>query len=136
MDSIQYRDGFNYQLDADYKTILTFGPPKEIKTYHVKFHPDGILEIKKGYAWDGPSGPTFDTKTFMRGSLIHDVLYQLIRMGELPMDYRRAADAELKDCCLADGMTKIRAWWVHKALDYAGRSAALPSATKRIHRAP
>jgi len=136
MDSIQYREGFKYQLDADYKTILNFGAPKPIKTYNVQFLPDGILEIKRGYAWDGPSGPTIDTKTFMRGSLIHDVLYQLIRMGELPMDYRRAADAELKDCCIQDGMNKLRAWWVHKALDYAGRSAALPSATKRIHRAP
>ena len=136
MDSIQYRDGFKYQLDADYKTILNFGPPKFINTYYVKFDPACVLEIKKGYAWDGPSGPTIDTKTFMRGSLIHDVLYQLIRLGELPMDYRKKADEELKKCCLRDGMSKLRAWWVYKALEFAGRSAALPSAIKRIDRAP
>ena len=36
---------------------------------------EGLLIIRPGYAWDGPSGPTFDTPSFMRGSLIHDVLY-------------------------------------------------------------
>jgi len=136
MDSIQYRDGFDYQLDADYETKLSFGSHKIIKTYWVTFSPDGKLKVNKGYAWDGPSGPTIKTKNFMRGSLIHDVLYQLIRQGELPMFYRKAADEELRKCCLQDGMSKLRAWWVYKALEFAGRAAALPSATKRIHRAP
>jgi len=135
MDFIEYRAGFKYQLHADCKTTLTFGPPKAVKTYYILFS-EKQLEIKKGYAWDGPSGPTFDTKTFMRASLVHDALYQLIRMGELSMTYRKLADEELKSLCLADGMSKLRAWWVYRALEYAGRNAALPSSTKRIHRAP
>jgi len=136
MDSIEYKAGFIYQLHADYKTKLSFNPPKAIKTPRISLSQTGQLEIKRGYAWDGPSGPTFKTKTFMRGSLIHDALYQLIRMGELPMDFRRTVDAELKKDCLKDGMTKLRAWWVDKALEIAGRKAALPSSIKRIQRAP
>ena len=136
MEFIEYKGGFKYQLHADYRTRLSFGGPKLITIPHIVFFPDGWLDIKKGYAWDGPSGPTIDTKTFMRGSLVHDALYQLIRQGELAMSFRKHADDELKQICTVDGMTRLRAWWVHRALVRAGRAAALPSAIKRIHRAP
>jgi hypothetical protein len=134
---IEYRDGFNYEVFKDYKVKLSFGAPKQIKKHFVAFSVDGWLEISKGYSWDGPSGPTIDTKSFMRGSLVHDVLYQLMRQGDLDIKaYRDKADLELKRICLQDGMTKVRAWWVYKSLRFAGRGAALPSATKRINRAP
>ena len=55
----------------------------------------GHLIIKRSYAWDGPSGPTIDTKNFMRGSLVHDALYQLMRHEHLSSDeWRAVADLE------------------------------------------
>lgn len=86
----------------------------------------GKLTIKKGYAWDGPSGPTFDTKNFMRGSLIHDALYQLMREQVIPQDMRIKADEILREICLEDGMSEIRAWWVYQAVRTGGASSAKP----------
>ena len=79
----------------------------DIETDFISLSKDGILLIKKGYAWDGPSGPAFDTKSFMRASLIHDVLYQLIRLEKLSKEDRLIADLELKRICIEDGMNKI-----------------------------
>ncbi len=75
-----------------------------------------ILKVNARYAWDGPSGPTFDTKTFMRGSLFHDALCQLIREGLLDKKYRKYADQLLREICLEDGMSKFRAWYVYMAV--------------------
>ena len=74
------------------------------------------LNIHAHYAWDGPSGPTFDTKTFMRGSLFHDALCQLIGEGLLDKKYRKYADQLLRKICLEDGMSKFRAWYVYMAV--------------------
>ena len=52
----------------------------------------GKLNISAGYAWDGASGPTWDTPATMVPSLVHDVLYQGIREGLLPASRRFDAD--------------------------------------------
>ncbi len=88
----------------------------------------GQLRISAGYAWDGPSGPTFDTRNFMRGSLVHDALYQLMR--ERLLDHRKDrkhADKLLRIIVRKDGMSWIRAWWVYRAVRLFGGSAARPS---------
>ena len=133
---IEYKSGFKYQIHSDYRINLSFAPPKNIDTDYISFGLDGVLEIKKGYSSDGPSGPTIDTTNFMRGAFIHDALYQLIRLGELSMKYRALADQELRQCCLEDGMSSMRAWWIYNALKRGGRIAALPSSIKIINRAP
>ncbi len=72
----------------------------------------GTLTVFAGYAWDGASGPTFDTKSSMRASLAHDALYQLERAGHLGQEWRKVADEVLYRLCLADGMWpwRARAW--------------------------
>lgn len=77
---------------------------------------DGILHIKSHYAWDGASGPAIDTKNFMRGSVVHDALYQLMRQGLLDKKYRKAADMALRRICIKNGMGKLRAAWVYMAV--------------------
>ena len=74
---------------------------------------DGVLLIKKGYAWDGPSGPTIDIKSFMRGSLIHDALCQLIEEDKLNPAHRKSADLLLRKFCIEDGMWKPYAYLVY-----------------------
>lgn len=125
---IQYkkRRNYKYNLHSDcvYDTKLTTLQPKQLK--FIDFSDNGILTIKKGYSWDGPSGPAIDTKTFMRGSLIHDALYQLMREQVLPQKSREPADEILKTVCLEDGMSRFRAWYVYKAVRIFGASSAAP----------
>lgn len=123
---IFYKKGYKYQLSADYFHRLSFQcPPKFIDTKYIKLNSESSLLIADGYAWDGPSGPAIDTNNFMRGSLVHDALYQLIRNQYLDYDpYRKFADEELRKICLEDGMSKIRAWWVYRAVrDFGGPAA-------------
>jgi len=125
MRVIKYRDGYKYQLAEGYAVQTSIAPREHIATEYIILSTNGVLVINKGYAWDGPSGPTIDSKNFMRGSLVHDSLYQLMREGLLPEFWRDEADKELRRICIEDGMWKIRAWWVYRAVqDFGGSSAA------------
>jgi hypothetical protein len=91
---------------------------------------NGRLFISEGYSWDGPSGPTIDTRNFMQGSLVHDALYQLIREQYLDFEYREYADELLKEICLEDNMSTIRAFFVYWAVRLFGASSAKPDTLK------
>lgn len=137
MDYIRYKDGYKYQLCKTYTVWTGIRPPAAITTPFVCLSPDGLLRIRRGYAWDGPSGPAIDTHNFMRGSLVHDALYQLMREGYLDPDTcRRSADALLRDICIEDGMSWIRAWWVYLSVRLAARSCATESSRKPLLTAP
>jgi hypothetical protein len=121
---------YKYQVMEDYAIKIDLKPLKAIRRELTKFlslSPQGILSIKKYYAWDGPSGPTIDTRNFMRGSLVHDALYQLMR--ESVLDYkvhRQRADAILREICLEDGMCKSRACYVYQAVHLFAEGGARP----------
>ena len=137
MECISYKEGYKYQLTEAYSTDITIKPNNDIDFDYIILSSEGIISIKKGYAWDGPSGPTIDTLNFMRGSLVHDALYQLMREQILDKDtYREQADKLLQEMCKEDGMSSIRAWWVYKGLRIGGDSAASPSNKKPVIRAP
>lgn len=128
MTCIVYNDGYNYQLKDDYSLVIDIKPAQPIDTFFIKLDNNGLLTIKKGYAWDGPSGPTIDTKNFMRGSLVHDALYQLMREKHLDKTlHRDTADRLLQQLCVADGMSKLRAWWVYEAVKRFGDPSADPA---------
>ncbi len=118
---------YKYQLVQDYRvTIAITG--KTIDPGYIALNSDGELTVKDRYAWDGPSGPTIDTRSFMRGSLVHDALYQLMRLGQLEHeDHREYADDLLKQMCVDDGMWKVRAAWVHWAVRKFGGRFAKPT---------
>lgn len=136
MGKITYRGlkGYKYELLSNYSYQSVFRPTSDLKitcgdeTFAI-LRRDGFLTIFAGYCWDGPSGPTIDTKNFMRGSLIHDVLYQMMRQGILPRDCKPVADKILHDVCREDGMSAFRAWYVYQSvLRFAG-AATLPNKT-------
>jgi len=86
------------------------------------------LRLKKGYAWDGPSGPTFDTPDAMEGSAAHDALWQLIMEGLIDKKHKRATDRELKLICIRNGMWKWRAnlwYWTLGFVTVASRKRKL-----------
>lgn len=107
-DHIKYYDGYKYVLAEDY-SILTPIVGYHALTSSVSLAPDGNLTIRKGFPWDGASGPALDTKSSMRGSLVHDALYQLERDELISMKERPAIDRLLRDICIEDGMWKWRA---------------------------
>ncbi len=121
---IIYRDGYKYQLVRDYRISVGIMPEKRIDERFLCLHPWGELVILAGYSWDGPSGPAVDTRNFMRGSLIHDALYQLLRSGELEPQHRITADKLLREICIEDGMSKLRAWWVYRGVRLGASKAA------------
>ena len=125
MTSIRYKDGYKYQL-ADTFTLQTqLKPSVPVETDYISLSTNGLLTIRQGYCWDGPSGPTIDTKNFMRGSLAHDALYQLMRETYLDNDrYRLPADTLLRELCLEDGMSWIRAALVFYAVKWFARPAS------------
>lgn len=126
---IRYRalNAYKYGLLETYSAyvgILPFGP--SIYTDYLELTREGVLKIRAGYHWDGPSGPAIDSKGFMRGSLVHDALYQMVRRGLLPKDRRLAIDALLKRYCIEDGMHPIRAAWVYASVRSFGWLACRP----------
>jgi len=134
--NIYYKKGYKYQLDRDYIMNVGIKPEKNISAMYINLFTDGTLVVRNGYAWDGPSGPTFDTDTFMRGSLEHDALYQLMRMKLLPLSLRDKADRRLQNCCLQDDMMSLRAWYVYRGVSFGGEDSAKPQNVKKIYCAP
>ncbi len=124
MNCIRYRDGYRYQLANTYQVKTGVFPGRDLHSEYVHLSMEGLLTISYGYAWDGPSGPTFDTKSTLRGSLVHDALYQLIRLGLLPASFRLRADQVAYRIWREDGMNPARAWLWRFALNKFAAPAA------------
>jgi len=119
----RYLKGYKYEL-IDTEAVNTAITGLEIDTEYIALWITSRFFVKQRYAWDGPSFLTIDTKNSMRGSLIHDALYQLMREGKLDRKWRKCADELLRDICIEDGMWSLRAktwyWFVRK---FAGKSS-------------
>jgi len=137
-DQIRYKEGYKYQLVSDYRLNLGFKPPfgKISAGSWLHMYSNGDLLIKAGYAWDGPSGLTIDTKSSMRPSLVHDAGYQLIRWKLLPINYRKKFDDLFRQLCLDDGMPEFRADVWAKMVKAFAASAADPINRKPVLTAP
>jgi len=133
---IYYTKGYKYQIEGEYQCQTMIIPDKDIDTQWIRLTKGGVLTIRRGYAFDGPSGLTVDTKTFMRGSLEHDALYQLMRQGELSQLKRQQIDKRLRDVCLVDGMIRLRAWWVYRGVRLGGAMSAHPDNRREVVTAP
>lgn len=114
---IHYSSGYKYQLRASYAVLLpeiAHAEREPVTTDWLELDPDGTLRVRAGYAWDGASGPTIDTKSSMRASLLHDACYQLIRKGLLDHSFRPVVDRMFRRICKEDGMWSVRAqlWYL------------------------
>jgi hypothetical protein len=111
---LRYQDGYKYRTRATWAVLTPFsGMAARIDsgdgTPWVELRQDGALIIREGYAWDGASGPTIDTRSAIIPSLVHDALYQLARAGKLPPLERGRIDDYFGDLCVACGMWRWRA---------------------------
>jgi len=141
MDHIYYRElkNYKYQLMQDFEIQIDIQPQTDLVYPYFALHTNGLLFIKKAYAWDGPSGPSRDTPDFMRASLVHDALYQL--MQQKALDYkvhRKRADEILRELCRQDGMSAFRAGYVYWVVRWFGEGYARPMDEFKVivHRVP
>jgi hypothetical protein len=136
--------GYKYRLEEDlilYSSIRDFN----ICFPFIQLMRDGRLTVCMGYACDGPSGPTADMwlprwfwrwvyRKFLMPSIGHDAIYQLIRHGHLPEEFRVVADEDLARWCLERGMWKIRAKWILIAVKYFANFAADPKHKRKVYK--
>lgn len=135
---IAYSEGFKYQLRQDYVIQTSVLPMsgKDVITEFICLSARGLLWIKDGYAWDGPSGPTWDSPSTMRSSLVHDAVYQLLREELVSQKFRVVIDEKFHDLCIEDGMWSWRAKVWHVLVRDLAMSAANPENEKKIIWAP
>ena len=71
---------------------------------------DGILSVKRGYAWDGASGPIINTQDTLVASLVHDVLYQAMRLNLIKSnsENKKIADKIFFEILKMHGVNAIR----------------------------
>ena len=133
---LYFSEGYKYWVRQDFHIKLDIIPDEYINLQFVTMDLDGDTVIRQGYAWNGASGPTWDTLNSMIGSLVHDVIYQLIRLGLINRSYKEYADTVLHDLCTEDGMYSWRAdYWRWAVLNF-GDGSCLPSAEPKILVAP
>lgn len=125
MGKISYQEGYKYQLVEDYFHVLNsaFDNVTPFDEGFLKFTPS-VLLIRKGYAWDGASGPAIDTKSIMRASLVHDALYQCMREHLISIDHKNECDRELQRICEQDGMLTVRSDVIYEAVKLFGYHSA------------
>jgi len=129
---ISYRAGYKYQLVEDYsvQTDIATGSYRYLRFACID--PGGLLTVKIGYAWDGPSGPVPDVPEAMRGSLVHDALYELMRIGGLDRSWRKQADQLLYRLCLEDGMEEFIAKMILGGVSLFGERFTNPKAENTV----
>lgn len=131
MIKLTYRelDDYKYQVN-EYFRIQTDILGVSIVTGYVSLDIDGLLRIKVYYAWNG-SNWTRD-KRAMIASLVHDALYQLMRLGLLDRTvFRERADALYRDLCILEGTSKFEAVLRYQGLQWFGKSATYPEKNPR-----
>lgn len=112
---------YKYELYED----LTVNLPELVKYsfYHGYFNMvEGRLTICKGYAWDGVSGPTIDTKNTFVAGVVHDALYQAIREKFLPPIEKKSADKIFRRLLRENRMSWFRSQYFYLGVKWFGKS--------------
>ena len=133
---ITYSEGYKYQLEKDYSISVAI-QGERVDSQFITLDEQGTLTIRKGYSWDGPSGPTIDTLDSMRGALVHDALYQSMRdYGLDRVKYKSVADDTFRRCCREDGMLWVRAFYFYWGVKLFGAKSTKPEGDYPIKTAP
>lgn len=133
---IKYVDGFKYQLAQDYLISTPIVGTVIVDDYFT-LNMNGDLIIYRGYAWDGASGPTFDTASSMRASLVHDVFCQVMRDNRLSYEkWQNKVNDLFEKMCIEDGMWAWRAKLWHAAVEFADAGNPSQGPDRLIKEAP
>ena len=99
---------YKFKVEENFSIELPFKIPDFVHSYaSLK---DGILSVKRGYAWDGASGPIINTRDTLVASLVHDVLYQAMRLNLIKSskENRQIADKNFFEILKMNGVNSIR----------------------------
>jgi len=95
---------FPFTLTTNYAIKTDVRPPKPIRNEYYFLSVGGLLTILEGYSWNGCNDPAVNFDWTMRGSLVHDVFYQMFQLKELSsFSWREAVDVLFKDLIIFDG---------------------------------
>ena len=133
---IKYRSGYEHQLADTFTVKPPSNPVTQFAGEWLSIDINGTLTIKRGYCWDGASGPTWDTRNCKKPSLVHDALYQLMRMEVLPRGYRKHADKLFYDMLRDNSMWLVRARLWYRSVRMGAMSSADQKSLKKIYTAP
>lgn len=129
--SINYHKGkAKYQLVEDYVIDIEFSQAVDIEANLVKLSANGTLTVGTGFAWDGVTGLAFDTRNFMRASLVHDALYHLLRQTGTNPKLHEKADELFLTIAKIDGVHPLRAR-IHYTNLYLARIIGLTPGKKK-----
>lgn len=140
---------YKYELDADFMGQTLLRPDKPIDHEYIYLTTNGVIILKKGYAWDGCSGPTHDDGSNMIAGAKHDAGYQLIRLGLLDISCKRLVDEQIEIDIKRDServkhpwylrwwrrVDRFRAEYYHKAVEWFGYESARPQVDE-VYSAP
>ena len=122
-------DDYKYQVKENF-VIQTGIYGVNALTEFISLERDGLLRIKANYAWNGSNWSS--DKRAMIASLVHDALYQLMRLGLLSRTvFRKPADALYRDLCIAEGMSKIEASVRYRGLRWFAEGSTYPEKKPR-----
>lgn len=133
-ERMSYSSGFKYQLTENFRIHTGICPEETVEWLFVSLYDDGLLEIRRGWAWDGPSGLTLDTRDSMVAALVHDAMYALMQRGLLSWRHRKEVDQLFHKLLIEDGMWKWRAGYWYAAVRELGYAFAHKA--KKIRIAP
>ena len=122
------RSDFPIGEERKVRLISGLTPPQIIteddSLIEIIMNSDGIY-LYGPYAWDGASGPAIDTPSSIANSLPHDIGYQFIRMGLLPVFFKRVFDSYLYTCMSYSGDSVNPFYVAWRKLRGAGYLAAV-----------
>ena len=136
MNLIYKAENYKYQTTKRFCFQTSVYPLKDIQHGFLWLELNGFLTILTGYAWDGASGPTIDTRNSMRAGLVYDALYQLMRESELSRERRKEADLEFYWLLRKDGMSRLRAFIWYRAVRRLASPFAQPDHRAEVYTAP
>jgi len=117
---VKYKHGFRFYLAEDFSLKIDDLPDENVLPLYKIAMSKGMLTISKGYMWDRG----FRGKEFIRGTLVHEALYQLIRLGYLPYEWRKKSNEIYYSLLVDDGAPKLFAWLLKKCADLFGNVAS------------
>ena len=130
-NELVYKDGYKHQVQELFVHPIDLGDEPIIEDFYR--YENRLLYIYKGYTWDGASGPTMDNSKCKIPSLVHDVLYQMMRLGQLDRSYREYADRLFYEMLINENFWQPRAWvWYKFVRKFSEKYTRKPKNTIRI----